>query len=220
MLYLPVSDLDALERDPDVAGHWFADEEPVDLGHAWHGVHFLLNGSAWGGSKPLFDAVLGGTPLGDPTTYEPVRYVSPAEVEAALGPVEVVVANAGITRDTLLLRMSEDEFTSVIDTNLTGAFRVVKRASKGMLKARFGRIVFAIVIVVLVAAMIKPVWNAVQTYRLAGQTKERLHQVQADHAVLERQTKRAHSESTLQVEARRQGMIRPEEEAWVVNGIK
>lgn len=63
------------------------------------------------------------------------------EVEAALGPVEVVVANAGITRDTLLLRMTEDEFTSVIDTNLTGAFRVIKRASKGMLKARFGRIV-------------------------------------------------------------------------------
>jgi len=64
------------------------------------------------------------------------------EVEAALGPVEVVVANAGITRDTLLLRMSEEDFTSVIDTNLTGAFRVVKRASKGMLKARFGRVVF------------------------------------------------------------------------------
>ena len=63
------------------------------------------------------------------------------EVEAALGPVEVVVANAGITRDTLLMRMSEDDFTSVLDTNLTGAFRVVKRASKGMLKARFGRIV-------------------------------------------------------------------------------
>jgi 3-oxoacyl-[acyl-carrier protein] reductase len=63
------------------------------------------------------------------------------EVEKELGPVEVVVANAGITRDTLLLRMSEDDFTSVIDTNLTGAFRVVKRASKGMLKARFGRVV-------------------------------------------------------------------------------
>jgi 3-oxoacyl-[acyl-carrier protein] reductase len=62
-------------------------------------------------------------------------------VEAELGPVEVVVANAGITRDTLLLRMSEEDFTSVIDTNLTGAFRVVKRASKGMLKARFGRII-------------------------------------------------------------------------------
>lgn len=63
------------------------------------------------------------------------------EVENELGPVEVVVANAGITRDTLMMRMSEDDFTSVIDTNLTGAFRVVKRASKGMLKARFGRIV-------------------------------------------------------------------------------
>jgi 3-oxoacyl-[acyl-carrier protein] reductase len=63
------------------------------------------------------------------------------EVEAALGPVEIVVANAGITKDTLLLRMTEDDFTSVIDTNLSGAFRVVKRASKGMLKARFGRII-------------------------------------------------------------------------------
>jgi 3-oxoacyl-[acyl-carrier protein] reductase len=62
-------------------------------------------------------------------------------VEQQLGPVEVIVANAGITKDTLLLRMSEDDFTSVIDTNLTGAFRIVKRASKGMLKARFGRIV-------------------------------------------------------------------------------
>jgi 3-oxoacyl-[acyl-carrier protein] reductase len=64
-----------------------------------------------------------------------------AEVEGALGPIEVVVANAGITRDTLLLRMSDDDFTDVIDTNLAGAFRVVKRASKGMLKARFGRII-------------------------------------------------------------------------------
>ena len=63
------------------------------------------------------------------------------EVEAAHGPVEVLVANAGITRDTLLLRMSEDDFTDVVDTNLTGAFRVVKRASKGMLKLRRGRVV-------------------------------------------------------------------------------
>lgn len=62
-------------------------------------------------------------------------------VEAELGPVEVVVANAGITRDTLLMRMSDDDFTDVIDTNLTGAFRTVKRASKGMLKGRFGRII-------------------------------------------------------------------------------
>src|SRR5664279_1477310 len=62
------------------------------------------------------------------------------EVEAKLGPVEVVVANAGITRDMLLMRMSDEDFTSVIDTNLSGAFRVVKRASKGTMKARFGRI--------------------------------------------------------------------------------
>lgn len=62
-------------------------------------------------------------------------------VEAELGSVEVLIANAGITHDTLLLRMSEGDFTSVIDTNLSGAFRVVKRASKGMLKARYGRII-------------------------------------------------------------------------------
>jgi 3-oxoacyl-[acyl-carrier protein] reductase len=62
-------------------------------------------------------------------------------IEAELGPVEVVVANAGITKDTLLLRMSEEDFTSVLDTNLSGAFRVVKRASKNMLKARYGRVV-------------------------------------------------------------------------------
>jgi 3-oxoacyl-[acyl-carrier protein] reductase len=62
-------------------------------------------------------------------------------VEEHFGPVEVVIANAGITRDLLLLRMTEEDFTSVIDTNLTGAFRVVKRATKGMLKARFGRII-------------------------------------------------------------------------------
>ncbi|WBU38584.1 3-oxoacyl-ACP reductase FabG [Homoserinibacter sp. YIM 151385] len=63
------------------------------------------------------------------------------QVEEQLGAVEVVVANAGITRDTLLLRMSEEDFSAVVDTNLGGSFRVVKRASKGMLKARFGRVV-------------------------------------------------------------------------------
>lgn len=63
------------------------------------------------------------------------------EVEEQLGAVEVLVANAGITRDTLLLRMSEEDFTEVIDTNLTGTFRVVKRASKGLLKQRFGRVI-------------------------------------------------------------------------------
>ena len=63
------------------------------------------------------------------------------EVEAEHGPVEVLVANAGVTRDTLLLRMSEEDFTSVLDTNLTGSFRVVKRATKAMMRARKGRVV-------------------------------------------------------------------------------
>ena len=64
------------------------------------------------------------------------------QVEAELGPVEIVVANAGITRDTLLMRMSEQDFSDVVDTNLTGSFRVVQRASKGMLRAKFGRVIF------------------------------------------------------------------------------
>lgn len=84
MLYLRVSDLETLERDPDVAGRWFADGDPVDLGRAWHGLHVLLNGSAWGGTPPLYDAILGGTPLGDPTTYEPIRYVDPSGVQAVV----------------------------------------------------------------------------------------------------------------------------------------
>jgi 3-oxoacyl-[acyl-carrier protein] reductase len=63
------------------------------------------------------------------------------QIEADLGPVEVLVANAGITKDTLLLRMSEDDFVKVLDTNLVGAFRVTKRAAQGMLRARRGRII-------------------------------------------------------------------------------
>lgn len=65
-----------------------------------------------------------------------------SEVEAAHGPVEVVISNAGITQDGLLLRMSEPAFTEVLDTNLTAAYRVAKRASRAMLKARWGRLVF------------------------------------------------------------------------------
>jgi 3-oxoacyl-[acyl-carrier protein] reductase len=64
-----------------------------------------------------------------------------SEVEQAHGPVEVLVANAGITKDTLLMRMSDDDFTDVLDTNLTGAFRCVRRASKGMIRLRRGRVV-------------------------------------------------------------------------------
>ena len=64
-----------------------------------------------------------------------------AEVEAALGPIEVLVANAGITKDTLLMRMSDEEFESVVDTNLNGVFRVVKRVTKSMLRQKFGRVI-------------------------------------------------------------------------------
>ncbi len=64
------------------------------------------------------------------------------QVEEHQGPVEVLVSNAGITDDTLLMRMSEEQFTRVLDANLTGAYRVAKRASRGMLRAKWGRFVF------------------------------------------------------------------------------
>lgn len=62
--------------------------------------------------------------------------------EAAHGPVEVLVSNAGINDDGLLMRMAEDSFTGVVDANLTAAYRVAKRASRGMLKAKAGRMIF------------------------------------------------------------------------------
>ena len=65
-----------------------------------------------------------------------------AQVESSLGNVEVLVANAGITRDTLLMRMSDDDWDQVLATNLTGAFRVARRAARAMIRGRFGRIVF------------------------------------------------------------------------------
>ena len=64
------------------------------------------------------------------------------EIEESLGPVEVLIANAGITRDGLILRMSDEDFTDVIDTNLIGSFRVARRAVKSMMRARWGRIIF------------------------------------------------------------------------------
>jgi 3-oxoacyl-[acyl-carrier protein] reductase len=73
-------------------------------------------------------------------------------VEAEHGPVEVLVANAGITDDTLLLRMSEESFQRVLDTNLTGAYRVAKRAASAMLKRRSGRMIFISSVVGLVGA--------------------------------------------------------------------
>ena len=73
-------------------------------------------------------------------------------VEAELGKVEVLVSNAGITDDTLLIRMSEQSFTSVLDANLTGAFRVAKRATSGMLRAKRGRLIFISSVVSLAGA--------------------------------------------------------------------
>jgi beta-ketoacyl ACP reductase len=73
-------------------------------------------------------------------------------VEAEHGPVEVLISNAGITDDTLLLRMSEQSFTSVLDANLSGAYRVAKRATAGMVKARSGRMIFISSVVALVGA--------------------------------------------------------------------
>ncbi|WP_067568700.1 3-oxoacyl-ACP reductase FabG1 [Nocardia acidivorans] len=64
------------------------------------------------------------------------------EVEAHQGPVEVIVANAGIVEHALFMRMSEDTFTKVIDANLTGAWRVAQRANRNMLKGRWGRVIF------------------------------------------------------------------------------
>jgi 3-oxoacyl-[acyl-carrier protein] reductase len=65
-----------------------------------------------------------------------------AQVESSLGAVEVLVANAGITRDTLLMRMSDEDWDQVIATNLSGAFRVARRAARPMVRGKFGRIVF------------------------------------------------------------------------------
>ncbi|NNE72111.1 MAG: 3-oxoacyl-ACP reductase FabG [Acidimicrobiales bacterium] len=65
-----------------------------------------------------------------------------AAIEQQLGPVEILVSNAGITRDGLVLRMGDADFTDVLDANLTGGFRMAKRAVKSMMRARFGRIIF------------------------------------------------------------------------------
>jgi 3-oxoacyl-[acyl-carrier protein] reductase len=75
-----------------------------------------------------------------------------AEAEQAHGPIEVLVSNAGITDDTLLLRMTEEQFSRVLDTNLTGAYRVAKRAARSMLRAHRGRMVFISSVVALSGA--------------------------------------------------------------------
>ena len=73
-------------------------------------------------------------------------------IEAELGPVEILIANAGITDDTLLLRMSEESFQRVVDANLTGSYRVAQRAAKGMLRQRKGRLIFISSVVALLGS--------------------------------------------------------------------
>jgi 3-oxoacyl-[acyl-carrier protein] reductase len=94
-------------------------------------------------------AVTARTGEGPPGTLTVVADVTDAasldaaftEVEEKLGAVEILVANAGITRDTLLMRMSDEQFEEVVNTNLNGVFRVVRRASIGMIKKKYGRII-------------------------------------------------------------------------------
>ena len=87
----------------------------------------------------------------DVTSGESVEAAFKA-IEEQYGPVEVLVSNAGITNDGLLLRMSEDDFSSVIDANLTAAYRVAKRATQGMLRARKGRMIFMSSVVALLGS--------------------------------------------------------------------
>jgi 3-oxoacyl-[acyl-carrier protein] reductase len=88
----------------------------------------------------------------DVTDTEQVDAAFSAVEEEFGGPVEILVSNAGVTRDGLLLRMSEDDFASVIDANLTASYRVTKRAARGMLKARKGRIILMSSVVGLLGA--------------------------------------------------------------------
>ncbi|NUR05474.1 MAG: beta-ketoacyl-ACP reductase [Nocardioidaceae bacterium] len=105
-------------------------------------VAFVANGDKVAITSRSGDAPDGVLPVKCDVTDAASVDAAFAEVEAAHGPVEVLVANAGITADTLLLRMSENDWSRVIETNLTGSYRVAKRAAKGMLRLRRGRLVF------------------------------------------------------------------------------
>ena len=108
--------------------------------------HAISSGFLARGDRVAVTSRSGGGPDGalaltcDITDPEAVEAAF-AEIEEKHGPVEILVANAGVTADTLLLRMSEEDWSRVIDTNLTASFRLAKRAAKGMLRMRRGRIV-------------------------------------------------------------------------------
>ncbi|MCM1012460.1 MULTISPECIES: beta-ketoacyl-ACP reductase [unclassified Brevibacterium] len=102
---------------------------------------FLANGDKVAVTSRNGDAPDGALAVAADVTDSASLDAAFSEVEEKLGPVEVVVANAGITRDNLLMRMGDDDFAAVIDTNLTGAYRTVKRAITNMIRAKKGRIV-------------------------------------------------------------------------------
>lgn len=114
------------------------------LAHAGHPVAFCYSSDADGAAETR-QAVeqLGGKAIAVCADVADPDAVDAAfgEIESAFGPVVVLVNNAGITRDGLLVRMSDDNWGAVLDTNLTGAFHTIRRATPGMMKARFGRIV-------------------------------------------------------------------------------
>lgn len=109
----------------------------LEIAHALTAAGFRTVITYRSGTPPEgFDAV-----VMDVTSTESVD-AGFEQIEKEFGTPEIIVANAGITKDGLVLRMSEDDFESVIDANLTGAFRVTKRATKGLLKLKRGRIIF------------------------------------------------------------------------------
>jgi 3-oxoacyl-[acyl-carrier protein] reductase len=116
----------------------------VELGRSGHPVAVGYGSDAAGGAETLaaVEAAGGtGTTVGiDVVDTESVDAAF-STVEATLGPVEILVNNAGITRDGLLARMSDDSWSAVIDTNLGGAFHAIRRAAPKMMRGRFGRIV-------------------------------------------------------------------------------
>jgi 3-oxoacyl-[acyl-carrier protein] reductase len=114
----------------------------AEAGHAQIAVAW--SGNAEGGAQTCKEVeAAGATSLGVAVDVADVASVESAftQVEAAFGPVEVLVNNAGITRDGLLMRMSDDDWQAVLRTNLDGAFHTMRRATPKMVRARFGRIV-------------------------------------------------------------------------------
>jgi 3-oxoacyl-[acyl-carrier protein] reductase len=108
---------------------------------------YAVTGTYRSGDVP--DGVLGVTAdITDPDQLEAAF----AAAEQAHGPVEVLVCNAGITADGLLMRMSDDQWDTVIATNLTASFKLVRRASRSMIKARYGRVVFVSSVVALLGS--------------------------------------------------------------------